>query len=168
MGIYKRGFQGILWEVQLGITLSLSIIYEEEHGFQIKLHRCGLLIWQDAARIDTFRNTKPQGNCQSAIRVDPTNVKGPCSFALKRFIIFKNFLTNLVVKVDKLFVGTKQWIIDQLFSVCENGIPICKKRNVEEHVSRERKSSRCGLQLQHSWNRWLQGMHGSDQGIIHK
>ncbi len=30
MGIYKRGFQGIMREAQLGITLSLPIINEEE------------------------------------------------------------------------------------------------------------------------------------------
>ncbi len=31
MGIYRRGFLGIMREVQLGITLSLPVIDEEEH-----------------------------------------------------------------------------------------------------------------------------------------
>ncbi len=30
MGIYTRGFPGILWEAQLGITLSLSVVDEEK------------------------------------------------------------------------------------------------------------------------------------------
>ncbi len=88
--------------------------------FQIKLQRCGLPIWQGAANINTFCNTRPQRNCHSAVRVDPKNVKGSSSFwfkfAIKRFIIFQNLLTNLVVKIDSLFVGTKQCVIDQLFS----------------------------------------------------
>ncbi len=88
----------------------------KRHEFQIRLQRCGLPIWQGAANIDTFGNTRPQCNCHSAIRVDPKNVKGSSSFgfefAIKRFVILKDFLTNLVVKVNMLFIGTKQGIID--------------------------------------------------------
>ncbi len=38
-GIYIRGFPGILWEVQLGITLSLPIIDEEETWIPNKITR---------------------------------------------------------------------------------------------------------------------------------
>ncbi len=60
----------------------------------------------------------------------------------------------------------KQGVIDQLLSLWKDCLPICKERNIEKHILRECESSRRGLQC--SWDCRLQGMHGSDQGIIHK
>ncbi len=47
-GIYKREFLGIMRELQLGKTLSLPEKMRKKHEFQIRLQRCGLLIWQGA------------------------------------------------------------------------------------------------------------------------
>ncbi len=96
-----------------------------------------------------FCNTRPQRNCHSALRVDPKNVKGSCSsgykLAIKRFVIFEDFLTNLVIKIDLLFVGMEQCFIDQLLSSGMDCLPISKMRNIEKHISRELKFSRRGL-----------------------
>ncbi len=95
-------------------------------------------------------NTRSQKNCHSTIRVNLNNVKGSHSiwlkFAFKRFVILEDFLINMVVKIDTLFVSTKQGTIDQLVSLGKNYIPICKKRDFERHILRECKSSRRGLQ----------------------
>ncbi len=100
-------------------------------------------------KVPQIRNTRWQANCQSAVRMDLKNVEGSCSlwfkFALKHFFIFENFLTNLVVKVYLLFVGTKQCIIDKLLSVCKNGAPIRKKGNVEKHVFRTKVPAMAGI-----------------------
>ncbi len=142
----------------------------KRHELQIRLQRCGLHLWQGAANIDTFSNTRLQQNCHSAVWVDPKNVKGTSSFgfkfAIERFVILKDLLTNLVVIFDSLFIGTKQSMIDQLLSLWQDGLPISKERNFEKHVSRESKSSRSGLQC--GWDCRLKGMHRIGQGIIHK
>ncbi len=91
------------------MTLSLPIIKKEENEFQVRLQRCGLLIWQGVVIINTFSNSRLHANCDSAIRMDPTTVSNSFKFefALKHFVISENFLTNLVVKIDMDFVGMK-------------------------------------------------------------
>ncbi len=50
-----------------------------------------------------------QNDCHSADRVDVKNLNGSCSvwlkFALKSFVILENLLTNLVVKINVLFLA---------------------------------------------------------------
>ncbi len=50
--------------------------------------------------------------------------KGPGvlgEFAIKHFVVLQDFLASFVVKIDTLFVGTKQCVIHELFST-EQGL----------------------------------------------
>ncbi len=95
--------------------------------------------------------------------MDPKNVKGPgffwFKFSIERFVILKDLLTNPVIIIDMLFIGTNQSVIDQLLSPGKDCLPISKKKNIEKHVLRERKSSRGGLQRGLDCRQ--QGIHGS-------
>ncbi len=53
---------------------------KKKHEFQVRLQRCGLLIWQGAADMNTFSDVRSQNKSHSAIRVDPEFAKGPVVF----------------------------------------------------------------------------------------
>ncbi len=68
------------------------------------------------------------------LEVAQRTLKAPAVFVLSTvegFVIFENFLTNLIVKIKKLYVCSKQFIIDQFLPMCKECFPICKKRNIE-------------------------------------
>ncbi len=115
MEIHTQGFLGIPWEVQLGITLSPSVINERLCREWVRLQRCGLPIWQGASNINAFCDPRSQANCHSSIWMDSKNLKGSSCFWFKfahdSLIIFEHFLTNCVVKIYMLFIGAEQFAL---------------------------------------------------------
>ncbi len=133
-----------------GMPFFLPTIHKGKQEFHARLQRCGLMIWQGVFDINTSRNTISKEDFHSAIRMDPTNLKGSCSFlfkfTFKGIVIFQDLLTNLIVEIDMLFICTEQVIIDYLLLAYKCLVPIYKKRYIEKHIPRESKSPMHDLQ----------------------
>ncbi len=84
-----------------------------------------------------FRKPRFEGHQHHSIGMDTKNVKGSifwCKFAFNSVVACKDLLTNLVFKIDAIFVCIPQCIIDQLLSMRKGCLSICNKGNIEKHV----------------------------------
>ncbi len=77
----------------------------------------------------------------------------------------QNLLSRSVVILTLLPISTLQILINMMFTITRNGLPICNQRHISKHISSKSKSTR--RTSQGSSNSGLHGVHRSSQCIIY-
>ena len=98
----------------------------------------------NAANVDALGNTGAQGNGEVTIDVKPFNgIRSGGSQAQTGWGVhqLKYLLTGSIVHRTTLGISTAKVVIDALFAVPSNGLPIGDERHVKEHVSAKGQSS---------------------------
>ena len=75
-------------------------------------------------------------------------------------------LADGVIVVDTFSVGFKESVVNEVFPVKMDGMPISDKRNIEKHISVEGEGARACLEDRRYGS--SHGEHGGCKGIINK
>ena len=104
------------------------------------MHPHSLTIWDDIPYVDAFGDAWKQFNGELAVHMGLLCVvRTSSSYSqLGQVVHFlQNFLTQSMGKLTLLPVGVAKVVIEILFVVSSNGVPVHYQRDIQEHVTAE-------------------------------
>ena len=110
------------------------------------------IIWLNTPNVEALGHPVTQFNCNVTIDVAPFNdIRSSSPYSQLGWVVhsLQDFLAGSVVVLTALPISTEQVVINALFSMLSNRLPIGDERNVQEHVSTKSQGTRRGTERRH-------------------